>query len=105
LTPGGSSTSHIYTQTVRIIQRKEILGSAGRAPSCELYPGICLTTEEKARKNPNHITTPHVIILSHVPMILYSEKQSKKHVFPPNALNIRKQYRYQIWFTSADKIR
>jgi hypothetical protein len=23
LTPGGSSTSHIYTQTVHIIQRKE----------------------------------------------------------------------------------
>jgi hypothetical protein len=33
LTPGGSSTSHIYTQTVHIIQRKEKLGSAGRAPS------------------------------------------------------------------------
>ena len=23
-------------------------------PVCELYPGICLTTEEKARKNLNH---------------------------------------------------
>jgi hypothetical protein len=57
LTPGGSSTSHIYAQTVRIIEREENntekgkLGSAGRAPSCELYPGICLTTEEKTRKN------------------------------------------------------
>jgi hypothetical protein len=56
LTPGGSSTLHIYTQTVQLhtnsTHNTEIgkLGSAGRAPSCELYPGICLTTEEKARK-------------------------------------------------------
>jgi hypothetical protein len=49
LTPGGSSTSHIYTQT---IQRKENLGSAGRFPFLRvIYPGICLTTEEKAWKN------------------------------------------------------
>jgi hypothetical protein len=39
LTPGGSSTKHIYRQTVHIIQRKENntekekLGSVGRAPS------------------------------------------------------------------------
>jgi hypothetical protein len=57
LTPGGSSTSHIYTQTVHLhtnsMHNTEIgkLGSAGRAPSCELYPGICLTTGEKAWKN------------------------------------------------------
>jgi hypothetical protein len=25
--------------------------SAGRARLCEFYPGICLTAEEKARKN------------------------------------------------------
>jgi hypothetical protein len=25
--------------------------SAGRAPSCKFYPGICLTTDGKARKN------------------------------------------------------
>jgi hypothetical protein len=42
LTSGGSSTSHIYTQTVHIIQRKENntekgkLGSAGRAPSLRI---------------------------------------------------------------------
>jgi hypothetical protein len=57
LTPGGSSTSHIDKQTVHLHTHSthnteiEKLGSAGRAPSCELYPGICLTTEEKARKN------------------------------------------------------
>jgi len=27
------------------------LKSADRAPTCELNPGICLTTEEKVRKN------------------------------------------------------
>ena len=27
----------------------EIIESAGRAPSLKLYPGICLTTEGKAR--------------------------------------------------------
>jgi len=27
------------------------LKSADRAPTCELNPGICLTTEEKAQKN------------------------------------------------------
>ena len=27
----------------------EIIESAGRAPSFKLYPGICLTTEGKAR--------------------------------------------------------
>ena len=43
LTPGGSSTVHIYTQT---IHRTRQLSSWE-----ELYHVICLTTEEKARKN------------------------------------------------------
>ena len=48
LTPGGSSTVHIYTQT---IHRTQNLGRVWAVPLvCELYPGICLTTEEKARK-------------------------------------------------------
>jgi hypothetical protein len=57
LTPGGNSTVHIYIQTVHRIQKRNIhnnknknLGSAGRAPCLELYPGICITTVEKARK-------------------------------------------------------
>jgi hypothetical protein len=37
-TPGDSSTSHIYTQTIHIIQRKENLGSAGPAPSLRVIP-------------------------------------------------------------------
>jgi hypothetical protein len=51
LTPGGSCTSHIYTQTIHIIQRKENCEVRAAPRLCELYPGICLTTEKKARKN------------------------------------------------------
>jgi hypothetical protein len=61
LTPGGSSTVHIYTQTIhRTTQNTQYLRSRttqklGRVRTvprlCEVYPGICLTTEEKARKN------------------------------------------------------
>ena len=59
LSPGGSSTVHIYTQTIhRMIRNKQYIeqhnnfGSVGAVSRiCELYPGICLTTEEKARKN------------------------------------------------------
>ena len=50
LTPGGSSTVHIYTQTIYRTTQK-FWNSAGRAPPCRLYPGICLTTEEKAGEN------------------------------------------------------
>ena len=58
LIPGGSSTVHIYSQTVhrtqwnRIRRKHKILGRVRAVPRlCELYPGICLKTEEKARKN------------------------------------------------------
>jgi hypothetical protein len=64
LTPGGSSTVHIYTQTIHrttekqyveqhkkqyVEQHKNVWNCAGRAPSWRVI--ICLTTEEKARKN------------------------------------------------------
>ena len=50
LTPGGSSTVHIYTK--KNTQNNTINLGRGRAVPrlCELYPGICLATEEKARK-------------------------------------------------------
>jgi hypothetical protein len=59
LTSGGSCTVHIYTQSVhRTIQNKQYIeqhknfGRVRAVPHlCELYPGICLTTEEKAREN------------------------------------------------------
>jgi hypothetical protein len=62
LTPGDSSTVHIYTQTVHrttqwtqnSTQNNSVhsLGRVGAVPRlCVVYPGICITTEEKARKN------------------------------------------------------
>jgi hypothetical protein len=79
LTAGGNSTVHIYTQTVhRTTQLTSLVGrlSGIRTQSgqtkikdelrknyrlmgivravprlCEVYTGICITTEEKARKN------------------------------------------------------
>jgi hypothetical protein len=57
--PGGSSTVHIYTQTVhRTTQNKQYIeqyknfGRERVVPRlCRLYTGICLTTEETARRN------------------------------------------------------
>ena len=59
LASGGSSTVHICTQTIhRTTQNKQYLeqhknfGRVRTVPLLgELYPGICLTTKEKARKN------------------------------------------------------
>ena len=59
LTPAGSSTVHIYTHTIhRATQNKQYIeqhknfGRVRAVPRLdEFYPGICLTTEEKARKN------------------------------------------------------
>ena len=58
LPTGGSSTVHIYTQTIhRTTQNKQCVvqhknfGRVRAVPRpCELYYGIFLTTEEKARK-------------------------------------------------------
>jgi hypothetical protein len=58
LTPGGSSTVHIYTKAVhRTTQNKQYteqhkdFGRVRAVPGlCELHPGIFLTSEEKARK-------------------------------------------------------
>ena len=50
LSSGGSSTVHIYTQTIhRTTQQFGRVRAVSHLG--ELYPGICLTTEEKARKN------------------------------------------------------
>jgi hypothetical protein len=59
LTPGGSSTSHIYTQTVHITHRKKNntekgkLGSAGRAPSLRVIPWHLPYKWGKSRENPS----------------------------------------------------
>ena len=60
LSAGGSSTVHIYTQTIhRTIQNKQYIqqhnnfGRVWAVPGLgELYPGICLTTDDKAREKP-----------------------------------------------------
>ena len=50
LTPGDSSTVHIYTRTIH--RTTQQFGRVWTEPRLgELYPGICLTTEEKAQKN------------------------------------------------------
>jgi hypothetical protein len=48
LSPGGSSTVHIYTQSIH--RTTQQLASAGRAPSWLVIPWHLPTTEEKARK-------------------------------------------------------
>jgi len=58
LPPGGSSTVHIYTQIIyrttqnrQYTERHKIFGRERAVLRlCELYPDICLTTDEKARK-------------------------------------------------------
>ena len=68
LSPGGRSTVHIYTQTIhRTIQNKQYIeqhNNFGRVRAVpllgQLYPGICLTTEEKARKNLSQMGTNQV---------------------------------------------
>jgi hypothetical protein len=62
LTPGGSSTVNISTQTVNRTTQKQrnntlntikmyVIVTVRAVPSlCEFYPGICLTIEEKAGK-------------------------------------------------------
>jgi len=52
LPPGGGSTVHIYTHTHSTQYDTINLGRVLAVPCfCDLYPGICLTTEEKAWKN------------------------------------------------------
>jgi hypothetical protein len=62
LPPGGSSTVHIYAQTVhrttqnqQYIEQHKNFGRVQSVPRLyELYPGIRLTTEEKAWKTLSH---------------------------------------------------
>jgi hypothetical protein len=50
LTPGGSSTVHIYTRTINRTTQK--IGRVRAVPHlCGFCPGICLTNEENAGIN------------------------------------------------------
>ena len=66
----------------------EIIESAGRAPSLMLYPGICLTTEGKARKNlryrPKQVELIEIInkpLLLHLVGYLYYWQMGHNSVF------------------------
>ena len=67
MTPGGSSTVHIYTQTIRRTTQKihratQQLGRVRAVPRLlGFYPGICLTTEEKARNNLSQGSHKHTV--------------------------------------------
>jgi len=58
LSPGGSSTVHIYTQTIQratqdkqYIEQNKHFGRVRAVPRlCGFYPGICLITDEKHGK-------------------------------------------------------
>jgi len=65
LTAGGSSTVHIYiqtlhrtTQSAQTIHRTTQFTNLGRVRTvpclCEVYLGICLTTEEKITEKPQY---------------------------------------------------
>jgi len=50
LSPGGST--HLHTNNTQNNTNTNQCGRVWAVPRlCEFYPGICLTTEEKARKN------------------------------------------------------
>jgi hypothetical protein len=55
LAPSGSSTVHVYTQTIHRTTKNKQHKNSGRVRAVphlgELYPGICLKTVEKVRKN------------------------------------------------------
>ena len=56
LTPGSISTVHIYTNNTH--SNTINLGRMRAMPRlCELFHGICLTTEEEARKNLSQVGT------------------------------------------------
>jgi hypothetical protein len=60
LTPGGSSTAHLHTNSTQntengtYITIKTKTVKCGSCPVCELYPGICLTTEVKHGNLPRY---------------------------------------------------
>jgi hypothetical protein len=51
LSPAG--ITHLHTNNTQNNRNNKQCGRVRASPRlCEFYPGICLTTEEKARKNP-----------------------------------------------------
>jgi hypothetical protein len=84
LPPGGSSTVHIYTQTInrttqnkQYIEQRKTFGKLRAVPHlCGFHPGICLTTEEKARRNRSNIKLRSQVLLTYK-----SSKISTKYIY------------------------
>ena len=98
---GGSITVHIYTQTVqRTTQIKQnntnnnYFGRVRAMPRlCEFHPGICLTTEEKARKNLSQYTYYqnihtfqglHTYTYTNTHTHTHTHTQTRPHPHPPH---------------------
>ena len=66
---------------------------ADRAPTCEFNPGICLTTEEKARKNLSQGSQRMLLPITKTPIQLqyppYTDPQyyNKPHYLPTVQIN------------------
>jgi len=97
LPPGDNSTVHIYTQTThRTIQNKQYIeqhknfGRVRAVPHLsELYPGICLTTEEKARKNLSQGKKTSVRVFTEQNLVLHFKDLTR---------NIFRSYKYKYIF-------
>jgi hypothetical protein len=116
LTPGGSGTVHIYTQTVHRIQRRNIhnnkelnihnnqkINQFGKFGPCpvfdELYPGICLTTEEKARKNLSQSSITYITNRHKVQHTNNEQYKTQKKNSNAKYYNVTEQYRTQNYTT------
>ena len=65
----------------------EIIESAGRAPSLKLYPGICLTTEGKARKNLRYGTSNIAPILVAAVQYTFTHNNAQENTMRQNTQN------------------
>ena len=89
LSPGGSSTVHIYTQTIdrttrntQYIEQHKNFGRVRAVPRLgELHPGNCLTTEEKARKNLSQGILFIIIIGGILALFIYITRLASNEVF------------------------
>jgi len=117
LSPGGSSTIHIHTQTIhrttKVTTEQHKNNEFGRVRTvprlCEFYPRICLTIEEKARKNLSQgkkncqdkktLSQGTVYKLPkysiHITEVQYTYYQSTVYILPKYSIHITKvQYTY-----------
>jgi hypothetical protein len=99
LSPGGSSTIHIYSQTIHrttqiTTEQHKKNNYFGRVPSvprlCEFYSGICLTAEEKARKNlsqgKKNLSQSTVYLLPkhpHITKATHTHTRTRPHITKP----------------------